>query len=258
VRLFSRRLFAGRGPDHVNVQVSERSGVRYLHLGNTTVHSAMRLSDPDRLELTYTRSMMAALLFKPEPENVLIVGLGGGSLAKFVYRRVPAARITAVEVLPEVVAAARAYFHLPEENERLEVVIDDGARYVPANRGSCDLLFLDGFETDRQAEGLAKEPFYCACRDALRPHGLLAVNFWGSDPKFRRYLDRLDRCFGERVALLPAEKKGNVIAFAFHEQAHIPGWPELMKRAQQAEAEHGLEFVLFAQRLRTANPGLFD
>src|SRR5688572_1868289 len=99
--------------DEQTAYVSERYGVRSLHIGSDTVQSSMRLTRPNDLELSYTRSMMAFLLFAPEPSDVLMIGLGGGSLAKFVHHRLPAARVRAVEVNPQVVAIARQYFHVP-------------------------------------------------------------------------------------------------------------------------------------------------
>jgi len=67
------------GPD--SVYVTERLGVRSLHIGSDTIQSSMRLARPHDLELAYTRSMMAFLLFTGCLRRVLMVGLGGGSLA---------------------------------------------------------------------------------------------------------------------------------------------------------------------------------
>src|SRR5688572_31951776 len=92
------------------VYVTEKFGVRSLHIGSDTIQSAMRLARPNDLELSYTRSMMAFLLFVPAPREVLMIGLGGGSLAKFVYHRLPATRTRAVEVNVRVAAIARQSF----------------------------------------------------------------------------------------------------------------------------------------------------
>ena len=67
--------------------ISEERGVRHLHVGGEAIQSAMRLEDPWALELDYTRCMMAFRLFHAEPRRALMIGLGGGSLAKFVHRR---------------------------------------------------------------------------------------------------------------------------------------------------------------------------
>jgi len=36
--------------------------------------------------------MMAFLLFHPSPRDVLLVGLGGGSMARFIHQRMPQTR----------------------------------------------------------------------------------------------------------------------------------------------------------------------
>src|SRR3954471_7487471 len=93
--------------DNESVYISEKFGVRTLHIGSDTVQSSMRIAQPIDLEVAYTRSMMAFLLFNPAPVSVLMVGLGGGSLAKFIYHRLPGTRIVAIEVNPRVVDIAR-------------------------------------------------------------------------------------------------------------------------------------------------------
>ena len=59
---------------------------RQLYFSGCFVQSSMRLDDPFDLDFAYTRKMMAFLLFVPDPGHVLMVGLGGGSLAKFCHR----------------------------------------------------------------------------------------------------------------------------------------------------------------------------
>jgi spermidine synthase len=63
------------------IHFSEAAGLRHLHVGGRAIQSAMRLDAPDDLALAYTRAMMAALLFQPQPRDVVLIGLGGGSLA---------------------------------------------------------------------------------------------------------------------------------------------------------------------------------
>src|SRR5688572_29228633 len=103
------------------VYVTERFGVRSLHIGSDTIQSSMRLARPNDLELAYTRSMMAFLLFHDQPQRVLLVGLGGGSLVKFIYHRMPWANVEVVEVNPQVVMVARQNFQVPPDDGRLRV-----------------------------------------------------------------------------------------------------------------------------------------
>src|SRR5258705_7908858 len=92
--------------------VSEERGVRHLHVGGDAIQSSMRLDDPFALALDYTRCMMAFLLFHPAPREALMIGLGGGSLAKFFHRRLRPTRVRVVELDERVVRAARTQFAL--------------------------------------------------------------------------------------------------------------------------------------------------
>src|SRR5690606_30257562 len=100
----------------------------------------------------------------PAPRDLLMIGLGGGSIARFVHEQMPGSRMTAVELNAQVVAAARSFFGLPYDDARLKVHIGDGGKYVPAHRDACDVLLLDAFEDGRSVAALATPSFYDACR----------------------------------------------------------------------------------------------
>ena len=114
------------------IEVSEEAGVRYLHFSADWVQGAMRIQRPNSLELAYTREMMAGLLLRepPWPKNALLIGLGAGSLVKYIYHKLPATRMTVVEIDPQVEIIARLHFKLPDDPMRLNVVIGDGAQYM--------------------------------------------------------------------------------------------------------------------------------
>lgn len=251
-------FFRRRSPGHAPVEISERNDIRFLHLGGPAVQSAMRIKEPYALDLEYTRAMMAFLLFQRDPKDIALIGLGGGSIAKFIYRYLPESRLTALEINPEVVAAARAYFMLPQDDERLSVITGDGAAFVHANPDSQDVLLVDGFDAKRIVDALASPEFYRACKAMLRPGGVAVFNLWGSDEYYPRYYDRLTRAFGEHVLQLPAEKKGNIIVFAFRKPLPSVGMDPLMREAHRLEAALGLEFEAFVSRMRNWNPASTD
>src|SRR5678816_1024850 len=77
---------------------------RRMHFTNGATQSAMLFSDPDALISQYTRKMMAFLLFNPNPRRIVMIGLGGGSLAKFCYRHLSRSQITVVEINEDAVS----------------------------------------------------------------------------------------------------------------------------------------------------------
>ncbi len=238
---------------HGKVEVSEKGGLRTLHLGSETVQSVMRLGDPHGLEVAYTRAMMAFLLFVPAPRDILQVGLGGGSMAKWLHRHVPEARDTVVEIHPEVVSVAQQYFDLPPEDERLRIVIGEGAEYVANHPQSCDVLLVDGYGSHGQAASLGTRLFYDSARRALKPGGVFVVNLWGSDRFFGTYVDRIHLAFDGTFLLLPAQPKQNVVAFGFERSPGMPKWEDLRARARELESRYGLEFLRFVEGFRKLN-----
>ena len=234
--------------------VSERHGVRTLHIGSDTVQSAMRLARPNDLELSYTRSMMGFMLFMEPPGDVLMIGLGGGSLAKYIYHHLPGTRIKAVELSPDVVAIARHYFHLPADDRRFEVVVGDGSEYVRRADVSADVVIVDGYDSDAHAEELASPDFYEACHNRLRCGGMLVVNLWGGDRLFRTLSRRIETAFPAGTLCLPAERPGNVIVFGFRNDPGPLKWASLEERAQGLEKTFGgLEYPRFTGALRKMN-----
>ena len=250
------RNWGARKPeaDTESVYVSEKFGVRALHIGSDTIQSAMRLARPDELEISYTRSMMAFLLFNPDPREVLMMGLGGGSLAKFIYRRLPRARTVAVEINPRVVAVARQFFQVPPDDERLQVVVGDGAVYLASDKLRADVILVDGYDADSQVEAMSTPAFYRDCARVLGDAGTLVVNLWSGDRAFTACVDRISKAFDGLVACLPAAKPGNTAVFAFKRSPGQPAWDDLRGRAQALEASHGLEFARFVQELAVMNP----
>lgn len=240
-------------PDRDPVEISEKKGIRYLHLGGPAVQSAMRIRDPYALELEYTRAMMAFLLFREAPQYIGLIGLGGGSVAKFIHRHLSTARLTAVEINPDVVSAARSYFLLPDNDARLDVRVGDGGQYVQGLHESLEVLLVDGYDAHRIVEALASEDFYGACWQALAAGGLAVFNLWGSDRFFDIYADRVARIFDDRTLILPAEKKGNIQLFAFKPPLPDARFTQLDNAAIRLEARLGLEMTLFVKRLRHYN-----
>lgn len=236
------------------VRVEDEDGVRRLFIGSDTVQSAMRLAAPDALELAYTRAMLAPLLFRPEPRRVVLIGLGGGSLAKFLLRALPACRLVAVEPDAEVVDVARDRFFLPHD-PRLRVVQADGADYVAAcAAGSVDLLLVDAFDGHAQVEACAGAGFLGAVARALSAEGSCAANLWNHAGTYPLYRDRFLDAFRGRAALLPASRPGNLVAIGLARAGGDWRWSALHARARELRERHGLEFPAFVDALRAANP----
>ena len=250
-----RLKFGKRRAEAGGIEVTEERGVRTLHLGSRAIQSAMRINRPWDLELAYTRAMMGFLMFQPLPQEVLMVGLGGGSLAKFIRKQRPQTHITAVEIDPQVIAAARAHFELPHNDETLDVIEGDGALYVRQHPQSADVVLLDGFDAGNQVEALATQTFYTACRRALKPGGLLVVNLWGQDVAFAEYLARLKRAFDDAVGWISVQNKTNVIVFAFADADPQSRLEAMRPKLEDLSKRWGLDLRGFARDIQWPKAG---
>lgn len=222
--------------------------MRTLHVGGDAIQSAMRLDDPYALALDYTRCMMAFLLFHPQPREALMIGLGGGSLAKFFHKNLKKTRVRVIELDPRVEAIAREQFALPRE---VAVEIGDGAEALAPL--CCDVLVVDAFLDELHVPKLASPQFYDAAWLALREPGVMVVNFMNDDPNFDRTLQRLEGAFGGAVLAMPALYDPNIVVFALKGLQKSVPWSTLRERAGKLESRYGLPFGRYVSKLRQMN-----
>jgi len=236
-----------------NITISEGHGVRFLHFGSPWVQGAMRIARPYALELEYTRDMMVPLLFHgPEwPRNVLQIGLGSASVTKFLHRNRPDARITVVEILPEVVATAKMYFKLPEESEHLRILIGDGYQFVMDAKTRFDLILLDGFDEKGRPGMLDTAAFYMNCRERLARGGMLSVNLLTRRSGTGPSVTRMREAFGDQVRMIAPSDAGNTVALASVSAIDTPA-QELRPAALQLKAASGLNLLPVLSRMEAA------
>ncbi|CAE6926610.1 Polyamine aminopropyltransferase [Paraburkholderia domus] len=211
------------------------------------IQSSMRRSAPLELDLSYTRAMMSFQLFRPDPKDILIVGLGGGSLSKYCFHKFPSARVTTVEI-DERVIALREQFFIPPESERFRVVHADAAVYLADRAGVADVILLDGFDASGLPASLSSQSFYDACHVALRDDGVLVANLLNSDSRLATHLDRLRRACDGKLFRTMARHEGNTVAIGV-KQGTVPGWLDLYARAEAITKSMGLDLHRYVKKM---------
>jgi spermidine synthase len=249
---FNRKIHKSVNDGNI-VEVIEVDGVRSLYLGSITIQSSMRVKNPNTLELTYSRGMMCFLLFSDKVKNVLSIGLGGGSVPKYIYANCPEISQTIVEINPQVIATARSHFYVPENDERLNVTEGDGIAYLAENRTSADVLMIDAFDALGIPPNFCSQDFFDSCEMALKNDGIFVINLWGSDKNFDIYLRRIEQSFDDKVLMLPTGKPGNIVVFGFKRLLDMR-IINLRERAKKLEFSHKIEFLSFFEKLCEHNP----
>lgn len=220
---------------------------RALYFSFSFVQSAMRLSQPNSLELAYTRKMMSFVLFEPQPKSILMLGLGGGSLAKFCHHHFPDTQITVVEINPDVVAF-RDEFKIPPDSDRFRVVLSDAALYVASCAASFDVIVTDAFDKDGFASTVCNREFYFNLRRLLAADGLLVANLAGRREERKVHLEMLGDFFNERTLAVPVGRDDNHIAIAFNNRDFSPCWQSIRRRAKALSRTFDLDLEKFAEK----------
>lgn len=200
-------------PQHLKPFVTETLDTKSLQFSSAAIQSSMNLLQPDALVLEYTQTMMGFLMFNAQPRSIAMIGLGGGSLAKFCHRYLPKSSIVVVEINPHVLAL-RDVFLIPKDNRRFTILQGDGAHFVRCPPKRHDVLMLDAFEASGLPDGLSSQHFFDQCHDALHPQGILVVNLHSQHPQHNLYVARIRQAFKEAVLVVDEPEGSNTTVFA--------------------------------------------
>ena len=229
---------------------------RFLYFNVRLMQSEMSLKAPNDLAIRYTQKMMAFLLFQPHPKHIVLIGLGGGSLIKFCYQRMPGTQLTAVELDPAVIAF-RDTFLMPPDDERLQVLEADGAEFLENTEKGIDALLVDAFDKTGFAPSLANREFFDNAYAKLSGNGVLVINLAGEKETYAGLIGEAMHVFDDQVIVISVPDDGNHILYAFKERHFEPRWRWLHNYAKELRAKFGLDFPAFVEKLeRSTKLGL--
>ncbi len=254
-------------PQFAPVTFSEEHGVRFLHFGTWWVQGAMRIDQPDFIELEYAQQMMAGLLFldpndkrlnqpkSSKPFHMAQLGLGTGALTKFAHKHFPKAKVTAVDLNPAVIVAARVMFNLPAPNRNLSLLEADALKYVTHKnqRESIDLLQVDLYDATARGPVLSSADFYQGCYDSLKSPGVMTVNLFGNHKSFKTNIKNICDAFNNRVMVFQQVHDCNVVVIAFKGPSLEVDWKDVKGRAYYLERKYGLPTKTWVPGLRSEN-----
>jgi spermidine synthase len=263
----SQAIKKDRAPHFAPVTFSEEHGVRFLHFGTWWVQGAMRISKPDFIELEYAQQMMAGLLFLDphdkrlnqsklsKPFHMVQLGLGTGALTKFAHKHFPKAKVTAIDLNPAVIVAARVMFKLPAPNKHLHLLETDALQYVTAKKyqESIDLLQVDLYDATARGPALSSKEFYQGCYDSLKSPGVMTVNLFGNHKSFKTNINNICNAFNDRVMVFQQVHDCNVVVITFKGPSLDVDWKDVKGRAEFLERKYGLPTKSWVPGLRSEN-----
>ena len=172
--------------DYSRIRVRRDGDVRALTFvrdnGQEVVQSRVSLTAPQTLVAPYARGMFASYLYQPHPRRVLIVGLGGGAMVRFMTHHEPQVHVDAVEIDPAVVRLADQYFDV-RSGGNVRVHAADAVAFVESTADQYDLILMDAFlrpSSDTDTTGVPTRlktlAFLGRLKRALAPGGVVAFN----------------------------------------------------------------------------------
>lgn len=219
------------------------------------VQSEMLIDSPDELVLGYTQLMMGFLIFHPTPRQVGMIGLGGGSLAKFCHRHLGDAAIEIAEISAAVISL-RGAFQIPPDGPRFKVRCQDGALFVKESIQTFDVLLVDGFDKGGQPAQLCSREFYDDCYRSLADNGILVANLLGGEKATVNHLEALRAAFRGEVYVIEAFDSLNKIAYACKGDLLRMEMQTMLRRTQQVPCMHPMMLRLVAHALLHERDGV--
>ncbi|MCU0284902.1 MAG: fused MFS/spermidine synthase [Acidobacteria bacterium] len=175
------------------------------------------IDNPNLPGLEYARNCILSLIFRPNPQSVLVLGLGGGSIPMMFYHACPNIRIDVVEIDPVIYEVAEKYFNFISDS-RVTVYIDDASHFLKNNGAQYDIIIMDAFIGQRQKSTLTTSDFFLAASKHLNPEGLFVTNLMTKyEKRFEKMKLKLGKIFNS-LWIYPGEISANALAFAKNEK----------------------------------------
>ncbi len=241
------RIFVYRLGFVVTLQFAKRTPV--------PIQSQVNLNDLREHILEYTELAFCGLLYKSQPQKMLVLGLGGGVIPREMHHYLPELEIDVAEIDPEIPHIAKQFFAF-REDDKLKVHIDDGRMFIKKQLRldpvpKYDLIILDAFNGDYIPFHLMTREFLEEVKGVLAEDGVVIANVFYSnrlyDAELKTFLDVFGRC----QAFLGAYS-GNAMLVAPGPTGPTLTVRQAIDRAHTMQQKHMLNFDMLkvAKQLR--------
>ncbi len=242
--------------DTLHIYVHEGGSRRWLEFGDDVVQSIINLQRPQDLIAPVHQAMLTGLLFLPAPRRMLLLGLGGGAIARYMAHRQPDCHGDAVELSPAVADIAQQFFDFPTA---WGLHVADARDYIAQatlpDGQHIDCMMLDIAEQQHSPDWVSDSAFLGHCRQQLSAHGVLVINLMPRDAaEFTHQLAAIRGAFEARTLCLSVPQHRNILIFAFAQRPVFSDMAQLQQRVAGRTEQWGLPFDEFLGRMVRENP----
>ena len=208
--------------------------MRFKRYGRSFNESTLNVNNLRELPLSHYKLMPAGLLYVDDPNSMLMVGLGGGVTSTYIHRYLTRMDITAVEIDPGVIDAAKKYFRVAEDST-YSVVAADGRIFLVRNPDVFDIIIIDAYRGGYVPFHLTTKEFYLLVRKRLKKGGCVVINAHAGSRLFDSTIATVRSVFENMDAFKSEGNNAILVAYRHAEK----GERELEEKAESLQERHG-------------------
>ena len=164
-------LWEGSSPYNGKVKVVESNGVRRLVADRYT--QSRLLDETGKTNHYWDRFKENLPLLEKNPQ-VLILGMGGGTIGRILKTKYSSVKIKGVEIDPLIVELGKKFFYLDDKD--IELLVEDAGSFISKDTDKYDAVCVDLFFKEKVSDLLHEENFLKKVRERLKENGVVIIN----------------------------------------------------------------------------------
>lgn len=225
-------------------EICEHDSLRWIRFADGSIQSVMLLDEPAYPLLSYIQGLICSLLFTQQPIKLLNLGLGSGSIERFILSQFAEIELVSVEMDAKIIELTKQYFHLPSNHR---VVQMPAQHYLEVNQQSFDVLVSDIYPSQESANAYLSADFIMHAARGLNKQGVFAVNLLpSSKSEVVDVLFRIRKTF-PWILIYDVPDMNNMVLFCT--LSPPPSLTTLKQRATQLRNSTGLDLAPICTKL---------
>ena len=175
------------------IEVVETQQMVYLQFDGGLKQSSFKKKHPNDLQKPPYQSMVKVLDHVKNPSNILVLGLGGGIIAKWLHENTDAS-IDVVEIIPELKEIAEKYFNLPTD-DRMNIIVDDCNEFIFSTNNKYDIVVVDIFgavSVNIPSSIDEANTFHTGIKRVMKEQGMASINSLVTERNYDTYMKVLN------------------------------------------------------------------
>ncbi len=175
------------------IEVVETQQTVYLQFDGGLKQSSFKKKHPNDLQKPPYQSIVKVLDHVKNPSNILVLGLGGGIVAKWLHENTDAS-IDVVEIIPELKEIAEKYFNLPTD-DRMNIIVEDCNEFIFSTNNKYDIVVVDIFgavSVNIPSSIDEANTFHTGIKRVMKEQGMAAINSLVTERNYDTYMKVLN------------------------------------------------------------------